>query len=183
METKQKHLLKASPLIIFLCISAVMSSGCVMLNRPLPPKITGIPYIDKDFTTITVVRKKQYSTSGTIFTLAIDNKPFVQLKHDEYTTFHISPGNHKFNVVWDIAGFTLIGPFGGALGDSPHIYEKAINIQCKIGSEYFITLETKDFDAYVKKPEDGVIIKHVERLTGDFTITNKKFIVPIISKK
>ena len=180
---QQKNLPRAFYLTILLCISAALSDGCVLIDKPSPPEIIGIPYIDKDFTTITVVRKKQYSTSGTVFTLAIDGQPFVQLKHGEYTTFHISPENHEFNVAWDMAGFTLIGPFGGALGDSPHKYNKVISLQCEIDSECFITLETKKFNEYVKKPEDGVIIKYVESLRDDYVVSDKKFISPIILEK
>lgn len=163
---------------IFLSICTAFISGCVLLDRPSPPKLTGIPFVDKDFATVTVVRKKQYSTSGTVFTLTIDEQPFVELKQGQYTSFRISPEKHVLNVIWDIAGFTLIGPYGG-FGDSPQRFNKKIDIQCGVGDECFITMEGKVF---VKKPEDRVIINQVDQLEGDFCISDKSFVEPLISK-
>ena len=183
MASKYKTILRLFFLGVFLCFSSILINGCVWLDRPAPPKITGLPYINKDFSTITIVRRKQPSTSGIIFTLSIDSNPFVHLKHGEYTSFNISTAVHNFNVTWDIAGFALIAPYGGSLGDSPHRYKKEINIQCPAGHECFITLETECFSEFVKNPGDGVIINRVERLEGDFFISDKKFIKPVYKHK
>ena len=164
-------------LMMFITSSMLVSPGCIWLDRPSTPELTGIPDIEENYETITVVRKKEYSASGTIFTLALDDRPFVHLEHAHYTTFRVSPGKHVLKVIWDIAGFAIVGPGGGAIGDSPHRYHKEIEIQCGAGEECFYTMEGVVF---VKRPEEGLVFDQVERLGNEYSLENKELILPKI---
>lgn len=164
-------------LSMFITSFMLMGTGCIWLDRPSPPMLTGITYVKDNYATITVVRKKEYSASGTIFTLALDDRPFVHLEHAHYTTFRVSPGKHVLKVIWDIAGFAMVAPGGGAVGDSPHRYEKEFAIQCDAGENYFYTMEGVVF---VQRPDEGLVFHKVEQLEGEYSIENKKFIAPKI---
>ncbi len=164
--------------MILIPIGVFSMSGCVLIDRPSLPELTGAPFIDKDFATLTIVRKKQLKTSGTIYTLALDGKPFVSLNHGQYTSLRVSSEYHVLSVIWDLAGFVIIVPFGG-FGDSPHRLNKEIDFQCDAGNECFITLEGQVFS---KDPKDLVFINQVEKLENDYLILDKSFVKPMLLK-
>lgn len=164
---------------ILISIGLFSMSGCVLINRPSPPKLSGIPFVDKDFATVTVVRKRQLKTSGIVYTLALDGDPFISLEHGQYTSFRVSPGHHMLSVIWDLAGFVIIVPLGG-FGDSSHRLNKEIDFQCDAGNECFVTLEGQVFS---KDPKDLVFIYQVEKLEDDFLISDKSFVKPLVLKQ
>ncbi len=168
--------------ILFGCLYAslvLQHSGCaVWVERPAPPEVSAVEQPSEEFSTITIVRKKQFALSAVLFTVSVDGAPVVNLKPGEYTQYRVLPGEHRVSIQWDIGGLNVLGggPGGGGyITDPVRRYNKKIRIECLSQASCFVIIDAK---AFAGQEEERVMLQQVEQLQGDFTTEGKLFISP-----